>query len=172
MNPSSGMELLKDIDVKSWAICFSALMKKSSELTQKLSERVENPVFKVILRVVSLEHSRIAELIKLIFEVEDVSEDAYYSSRCKKLLGEAIIDRIKQACAAAASIMASARSREDVDRLIAVLKEAHDLTKGMVLTLSKVADWPLSRLLTYVASILEQNALLVRDLLEKAFEVV
>ena len=171
MNPSSGMELLKDIDVKSWAICFSALMKKSSELTQKLSERVENPVFKVILRVVSLEHSRIAELIKLIFEVEDVSEDAY-SSRCKKLLGEAIIDRIKQACAAAASIMASARSREDVDRLIAVLKEAHDLTKGMVLTLSKVADWPLSRLLTYVASILEQNALLVRDLLEKAFEVV
>ncbi|RLF07959.1 MAG: hypothetical protein DRJ60_01465 [Thermoprotei archaeon] len=161
------IQSFEGLNVKKWAECYIALMLRSSQAKIEFANMVDNPMLKTILTIVANDHKKIADVMKLVFGIEEVKSDVF-SKECQEALGKAVLDRIKKAISLARKLLIESKSEEDVNKLCETLLEIHDIAKGALEAIANIANEPTSTILRHLASTIRSSADLVNNLVRKA----
>jgi len=137
--------------VNMWIKCFCSLKKKSYKAKLEYARRIKNPVLKALVVSLAYEHMKLAETLRILFNVEYENVDPF-SKECREVLGSGILDSIIEAKANVREIFSKDRvDSSDIDELLKMLRSLNDSIKGILLSLSKIANPPVMKILVFLA---------------------
>ncbi len=138
-----------NIDV--WIKCFYSLKKKSYEAKIEFARKQKNPVLKALIVSLAYEHLKLAETLKALFNIEFEEVDPF-SSECKAALGSGVLNSIVEAKSIIRKIFSKEKvETADIEELMKMLRNLNDTTKGILLSLSKIANPPIMKVLVFLA---------------------